>query len=179
MGQWTGALLGGSSATSCALTTTWPLATLPRVPEYWRATPTELRPCLGRPVSSSSSQPCGGLCATKAVTRCWSSAWGSQAASVKRYCQHAVEVPATAAALVSQFFRSRSVSRPVRERSTLARLVARRNSGAKGAREVASSGRTSGLAFGTTGIFIGDTTTSRSLRGNTAEVLMRINIPQS
>jgi hypothetical protein len=32
--------------------TTWPLATLPSVPAYWRATSTELCPCLGSPVSS-------------------------------------------------------------------------------------------------------------------------------
>ena len=30
----------------------WQLPTLPRVPEYWRATPTEQRPALGKPVSS-------------------------------------------------------------------------------------------------------------------------------
>jgi hypothetical protein len=42
---------------------------------------------------------------------------------------------------------------------------------------VASSGRVSGLAFGTTGVFIQDNTTSMALRENTAEVIMRISIP--
>ena len=58
--------------------------------------------------------PWGGLCATKALTRCWSKAWGSQVASVKRCCKRSVDVPATAAAMVSQFLRGRSVSNPVR-----------------------------------------------------------------
>jgi hypothetical protein len=35
-------------------TPTWQLATLPRVPEYWRATPTEAVPYLGKPVSSTT-----------------------------------------------------------------------------------------------------------------------------
>ena len=61
----------------------------------------------------------------------------------------------------------------------LARLVDRRKSGAKGAREVASSGSVAGLAFGTADVCIQDTTTSMSLQGNTAEVLIRRTIPQS
>jgi hypothetical protein len=35
------------------LTPTWQLATLPKVPEYWRATPTEALPNFGKPVSST------------------------------------------------------------------------------------------------------------------------------
>src|SRR5689334_22252234 len=34
------------------VTATWQLVTLPIVPVYWRATPTEARPCLRKPVSS-------------------------------------------------------------------------------------------------------------------------------
>jgi hypothetical protein len=32
---------------------TWQLATLPRAPEYWQATPTEAVPNFGKPVSST------------------------------------------------------------------------------------------------------------------------------
>jgi hypothetical protein len=39
-----------------ALTDTpnWQLAVLPSVPEYWRCTPTEQAPSLGKPVSSTT-----------------------------------------------------------------------------------------------------------------------------
>ena len=40
------------------------------VSEYWWATPTERRPCLGSPVSSRIKRPSRGLCATRACTRC-------------------------------------------------------------------------------------------------------------
>jgi hypothetical protein len=33
-------------------TTVWQLSCLPSCPQYWRATPTEWRPCLGKDVSS-------------------------------------------------------------------------------------------------------------------------------
>ena len=35
-------------------TPSWQLAVLPNVPEYWRCTPTEQLPSLGKPVSSAS-----------------------------------------------------------------------------------------------------------------------------
>jgi hypothetical protein len=38
--------------TACTLTPIWQLATLPKVPEYCRATPGEAVPHLGNPVSS-------------------------------------------------------------------------------------------------------------------------------
>src|SRR5262245_60647151 len=123
--------------------------------------------------------PWGGLCAPQALTRGWSQAWGAQVAAVKSCGKRAVDVPATAAAMGSQCLRGRAVSPPVRERSTLARLVERRKSGAKGGREVASSGRGSGRAFGTTGVVIQDKTTSRALREKTAEGIMRIRLPHN
>jgi hypothetical protein len=68
---------------SAAVTATWQLATLPNVPQYWRATPTEWVPCLGKLVPSSISTPsrsgitarsrrqtrsaCQGAC----VMKCW------------------------------------------------------------------------------------------------------------
>ena len=42
---------------SDTLTATWQLSCLPSIPQYWRATPTECRPCLGNPVSSMIHQP--------------------------------------------------------------------------------------------------------------------------
>jgi len=155
------------------MTTTWPLATLPRVPEYWRATPTEPRPCLGSPVASSTRSPGGGLGAARARTRCASRAWSSHVASVKRCCKRAVEVPATAAAMVAQFWGGRSGRNPVRERVPLARLVARRKRDAKGAKETASSGSVPGLAFGTTGVFIWQKMTLRPLRGTPGKIKHR------
>ena len=89
---------------------------------------------LGQPGVVQDQEALGRTWATRVCTRCWSRAWGSQVASVKRCCKRSVEVPATAAAMVSQFLRGRSVSNPVRYRSTLSRLVDRRKSGAKGAR---------------------------------------------
>src|SRR5665647_3801146 len=41
-----------ASQASDTLTATWQLSCLPNIPQYWRATPTECRPCLGKPVSS-------------------------------------------------------------------------------------------------------------------------------
>ena len=35
------------------LTVTWQLSCLPSGPQYWRATPMECRPFLGKPVSST------------------------------------------------------------------------------------------------------------------------------
>ena len=63
-GQCSGVLVSGASSTYSALTTTWQLATLPTVPEYCGATPTEPVPFLGSPVSSTTSTPPGGLSAT-------------------------------------------------------------------------------------------------------------------
>jgi hypothetical protein len=153
-GQCLGALRVGSSATSGALTTPWHGAPWPSVPAYCRTTPTAPRPCWDSPVSSRLRMPWGGRCAARAVTRCRSRPCGSQVASVNRGCRRSVEGPATAAAMVSQFLRGRSVSKPVTERSTRSRLVERRNLSAKGAREVARAGNGSGLACGPTGVCI-------------------------
>ncbi len=51
------------SLTACALTPIWQLATLPRVPQYCRATPGEAVPSLGKPVSSTT-QASGAMTAT-------------------------------------------------------------------------------------------------------------------
>ena len=42
---------------SAAVTATWQLATLPNVPQYWRATPTECIPCFGKLVASRMTTP--------------------------------------------------------------------------------------------------------------------------
>src|SRR6266508_3377895 len=49
-------LLGQETCSVTALTDTpsWQLAVLPSVPEYWRCTPTEHEPSLGKPVSSTT-----------------------------------------------------------------------------------------------------------------------------
>jgi len=44
-----------ASLASEMLTATWQLSCLPSCPQYCRATPTEWRPCFGKPVSSISS----------------------------------------------------------------------------------------------------------------------------
>jgi hypothetical protein len=139
----------GASSTYWALTTTWQLAFLPSAPQYCRCTPTDCLPCLGRLVSSSTSTPPDRLAATSPRTRSRSSAAGSQSASVSRCCSRSVEVPATAAAIASQFLRGRSVNSPVTYRSSPDRLSARRNSGASGFRYAATSGNGAGDALGT------------------------------
>ena len=161
-GPCTGAACVGSSATSGALTTPGPWATVPSAPASWRAPPTARRPCVGRPGSARPRRPWGGLCATQVRRRCWARAWASQVTSVQRGGKRAVDVPATAAAMVSQCLCGKSVSNPVREHSTLSRLVERRQRGAKGAREVASSGSVAGLAFGTMDVGIWEHTAASS-----------------
>jgi hypothetical protein len=42
------------SVTALTDTPSWQLALLPSVPEYWRCTPTEQGPSLGKPVSSTT-----------------------------------------------------------------------------------------------------------------------------
>jgi hypothetical protein len=42
------------SVTASTDTPSWQLARLPSVPEYWRCTPTEQLPSLGKPVSSTT-----------------------------------------------------------------------------------------------------------------------------
>jgi hypothetical protein len=42
------------SQTALTDTPSWQLAVLPSVPEYWRCTPTEHGPSLGKPVSSTT-----------------------------------------------------------------------------------------------------------------------------
>jgi hypothetical protein len=42
------------SVTALTDTPSWQLAVLPSVPEYWRCTPTEHLPSLGKPVSSTA-----------------------------------------------------------------------------------------------------------------------------
>jgi hypothetical protein len=42
------------SVTALTDTPSWQLAVLPSVPEYWRCTPTEQVPSLGKPVSSTA-----------------------------------------------------------------------------------------------------------------------------
>ena len=113
-------------------------------------------PWLGQSGGVQDQEARGRTCATQAVTRGWSRAWGSQGAAVQRGGQRAVAGPATAAAMVAQGWRGRAVRDPVRERSPRARLVARRKRGAQGARSVASADRVAGLAFGPPGGFIGD-----------------------
>lgn len=44
---------------SVSETRTWQLARLPSAPRYWRATPTESLPCLGRAVSSTTRTASG------------------------------------------------------------------------------------------------------------------------
>jgi hypothetical protein len=64
------------SVAAWMLTPTWQLATLPSVPEYCRATPTEAVPNLGKPVSSMI-QASGSTAAVIRVAR----AAGAPAAS--------------------------------------------------------------------------------------------------
>jgi hypothetical protein len=59
------------------LTPTWQLATLPSVPEYWRATPTEALPNLGKPVSSTI-QASGSTAAVIWVASRWRTGRQSQ-----------------------------------------------------------------------------------------------------
>lgn len=66
-----------------AVTATWQLPIVPRVPLYWRATPTECVPFLGKPVSSRIKTPRrSGSCARRichirfadhgaSVMKCW------------------------------------------------------------------------------------------------------------
>jgi hypothetical protein len=56
---------------SAAVTATWQLATFPRLPQYWRATPTECGPCLGKLVPSRISTPArsGITCRKRRHTR--------------------------------------------------------------------------------------------------------------
>jgi hypothetical protein len=42
------------SVTALTETPSWQLAVLPSVPQYWRCTPTERSPSLGKPVSSTA-----------------------------------------------------------------------------------------------------------------------------
>src|SRR5688500_19431426 len=51
------------SVTACTLTPIWQLATLPSVPEYCRATPGELLPSFGKPLSSTA-QATGAIAST-------------------------------------------------------------------------------------------------------------------
>jgi D-serine deaminase-like pyridoxal phosphate-dependent protein len=45
------------SAINALDTATWQLPILPSAPQYWRCTPTDAVPCLGKPVSSSARIP--------------------------------------------------------------------------------------------------------------------------
>ena len=68
---------------SAAVTATWQLPILPNVPEYCRRTPTDARPCLAKPVPSSTRIPArAGIVARKRGHRL--SALHS--ASVMEYC---------------------------------------------------------------------------------------------
>src|SRR5690242_21289824 len=71
-----------------------------------------------------------------------------------RCCSCSNEVLAMACAIVSQFLRGRSVSKPVTERSSERRLVARRNKGANGSKKAASSGNGSGEPLGKVSVFM-------------------------
>lgn len=42
------------SETACTLTETWQLACLPKAPQYWCATTTDIRPSLGNDTSSTA-----------------------------------------------------------------------------------------------------------------------------
>jgi len=84
-----------------------------------------------------------------------------------------VEVATTAAAIVAQVLCGRSVRKPVTEHSTFSRLVERRNSSAKGSRDMASSGSVSGLALGTTEVSLRNNTVSIGIKGNAAYASMQ------
>src|SRR5215469_3657711 len=57
--------LAASVATD-SVTATWQLSCLPSCPQYWRATPTECRPFLGMPVSSTIHAAMGPRCSIAA-----------------------------------------------------------------------------------------------------------------
>ncbi len=50
--QPSGWLVPAASLARCKLTTSWQLAVLPSAPQYWRCTPAEWLPALGKLVSS-------------------------------------------------------------------------------------------------------------------------------
>ena len=131
-----------------------------------RAPPTELCPGWGRPGSSRTSSPGAGTRRHQGGHARLGEGLGSPTApQATAGAGVRFDVPATAAALVAQCWRGRAVHRPVRERATLARLGARRQRGAKGARDVARAGSGSGLAWGTTGVCLGNTMTSNVSKG--------------
>ena len=68
------------------LTPTWQLATLPSVPAYWRATPTEALPNLGKPVSSTI-QASGSTAAVSWVASRWRTGRQSQGLWLRNCCR--------------------------------------------------------------------------------------------
>lgn len=74
-----------ASVTACTVTPIWQLATLPRLPDYCRATPGQARPSLGKPVSSTTHTR-GPMAATAQAASRSRTAAGSQAEAETNCC---------------------------------------------------------------------------------------------
>ena len=66
-------------------TPSWQLAVLPNVPEYWRCTPTECSPSLGKPVSSTA-QAVGSRAVTSISARRRRTGRQSQGETATKWC---------------------------------------------------------------------------------------------
>ena len=96
------------------VTASWPWPTLPSVPDYCRATPTEAVPCPGKPVSSTTNTASPSVVSASIFsTRCRLRSSSSHCMFVRNSCNRCSLVPGTACAMVSQFLLGSSVSCPV------------------------------------------------------------------
>jgi hypothetical protein len=78
---------GQEAGSVIALTDTpsWQLARLPSVPQYWRCTPTEQLPSLGKPVSSAT-HAVGESAATMTSASRWRTGRQSQGLVATKWC---------------------------------------------------------------------------------------------
>ena len=137
------------------VTAIWPWPTLPSVPEDGLATPTEVVPCLGKPVSSKTKTPSPGVASALIfATRCRFRSSASHCMLVRNSGNRCALVPGTAWAMVSPCLLGRSVSSPVVERSSASLPLGRQKRTRKAPKHSCHSGSSAGLACTSMGILL-------------------------
>src|SRR5215216_3651790 len=128
---------GTSSWARVSETRTWQFACLPRAPQYWRATPTERRPFLGKAVSSITSTALGPPTRASAFpARTARKGASSQAGLAMKCCSWSCPPSPRRTASGCRLLRPSGPSRPCRYKGAQRRRVLRPITSKNGASQV-------------------------------------------
>src|SRR5215218_231461 len=147
---------GTSSWARVSETRTWQFACLPRAPQYWRATPTERRPFLGKAVSSITSTALGPPTRASAFpARTARKGASSQAGLAMKCCSWSCPPSPRRTASGCRLLRPSGPSKPCRYKGAQRRRVLRPITSKNGASQVSRAASTSDDPGSTTPYLLG------------------------